>query len=557
MTAAVDREPADRPNAEFAGPSESPPARELRPDAGNPSLVASILPLAGAFALAVLVRCLSVGLPIEGDPVAYGALARSLAHGDGYSIDGFPHLRYPPGHPALLALALLFGGSVTTTTRVVGILLAGVSAALLVSIAGRLGKGKPSPALLALVAVLAAAHPSLATFAGGLVPGSEATGLVLMLGAFRLALVGSARTQRMALVLTGLLPLVRYDLVAFPLATAWLVDRVARRGETAGVEFRQRVRARAPALAVLLLPFLSWFVRTWIVSHGPGGAEHAAHAVNGFSMARVPGNLLVLAALVLPAAGLGFLWIFVPSGLRRLWDGKASDRPAVRTAFVGAALHLALVALFAEASARGDGSVAFVSESLRFGLAATPFVVLAAVAGLAARPPGWRWPVTGATAAFCVLLSMWLLSGGVQRALPFPARAAGRLHLLAEAYDAALAEAAPTDWIALDLSPRPSPGVEVFLGDRAPTRRTGVVAAARVERGEFPSAPVLALSDGLGGAVLCWLVSDLAYDGMIFTGERKDLGRGGQGIFQRVEWKPIPGGNAGSYTIHQVIRPPN
>jgi hypothetical protein len=155
----------------------------------------------------------------------------------------------------------------------------------------------------------------------------------------------------------------------------------------------------------------------------------------------------------------------------------------------------------------------------------------------------------------CLALSIWLLGGAVQRALPFRALAAGRLHLLAEAYDLADREAEPAEWIALDLAPRTYAGVEVFLGVRAPSRRTGVVAAARTTPGVFPSPSVLPLRDGLGGAVRCWLVSDLVYEGVIFTGERKDLGRGGQGIFLRNERERVSGGSAGSYTIHQVVRP--
>ncbi len=228
----------------------------------------------------------------------------------------------------------------------------------------------------------------------------------------------------------------------------------------------------------------------------------------------------------------------------------------MRAALVGAGFHLLLVALFAGPTYAGDGSLAFSSGSLRFGLAAVPFVILAALAGLGAKPVRMRGPVAAMIAVAGPVLAAWLLCGPIQRALPFRVQAAGKLDLLAEAYDAANAEAGPKDWIALDLAPRTNAGVEVFLGDRAPARRTGVVAAARRPAGIFPRGAVLPLRDGLGGDVRCWLVSDLEYDGVIFTGQRQDLGQGGQGIFQRIAWKEIQGGSAGSYTIHQVVRPP-
>ena len=522
----VSPSPADDPvpaaaNERDATPPPDAPRPRLARGASSGGRLASLLPLGATFALAMLLRCLCVGLPIEGDAVAYGALARSLADGAGYAIDGRAHERYPPGHPLLLAIALQFGGTVTGTTRTLGVLLGGAVAVLLVSIGRRVIQGRvPTAALV----VLAAAHPAFALFVGGLVPAAEGTALVLLLGAIRLALTEGPRARLAAVALAGLLPLVRYDLIAFPIAVGWHVHRTAKGRGLLGI-----AAARAPAFALLFAPVLAWILRTIVVSGRLFGSGYASHA---FSFARIPANLLVLAGLVLPAAGLGILWIYVPTGVRRLLRARASDRPVVRTALLGAALHLALVAVFAGPTFRGDGALAFSSGSLRFGLAAVPFVVLAAVQGLAAAPVLPRRAVVLAVGGVCVLLSIWLVAGTIQRWLPFRTQAAGRLDALARAYDATVAAAARDggrqDWIGLDLLPRPNAGVEVFLGDRAPERRTGVVAAAEVPPGIFPSAPVLPLREGLGGDVRCWLLSDLEYDGVIFTGERKDLGRGGR-----------------------------
>lgn len=519
--------------------SDAGPVRESRTRAER--LIAGAGPLLAAFLLAVALRALSLDLPIEGDAVVNGALADSLAHGRGYSLDGVASGGHAPAHPALLAAALLTGGTVTQTSRVLGLLLGGLCASLLVSVGRRAIKGSVPTALLV---VLAAAHPTLVLFAGGLFPGANATALVVLLLALRLALADTPRARTAAVVLTGVLPLVRLDLVAFPLAAAFLAWRTAD-----GTGARARLRARAPVFVALFAPMLLWLVRTWIVTGSPFGT-HAAHDALLFT--RAPRNLLVVLGLIVPAAGLGLLWIPAFAGVRRLLDGRVGDRPFVRTALLGVLLHVALVVLFA-GSATGGGPIPFVSSSLSRALTLTPFVILAAVAGIAAWPAKRRAPASLAVVAIALVPSIWLSSGSLQRVVPLPLQTAGRLKLLAEAFDAAAAEASARDWIALDLRARPETGVEVYLADRRPGRRVGVVAAAPVPVGEFPSATELPLREGLGGDVRCLLVSDREHEGVIFTGERPDLHRGGQGIFLRGPRTELPGG---VYAIHPILHPP-
>lgn len=47
---------------------------------------------------------------IDPDAAAYVGLARSIAHGDGYTLDGVPHAKFPPGFPALLSVAVFAAG---------------------------------------------------------------------------------------------------------------------------------------------------------------------------------------------------------------------------------------------------------------------------------------------------------------------------------------------------------------------------------------------------------------------------------------------------------------
>lgn len=47
---------------------------------------------------------------IDPDAAAYVGLARSLVNGDGYTLQGIPHAKFPPGFPALLSLPIAWTG---------------------------------------------------------------------------------------------------------------------------------------------------------------------------------------------------------------------------------------------------------------------------------------------------------------------------------------------------------------------------------------------------------------------------------------------------------------
>lgn len=495
----------------------------------------------GAALLSLGIGALALGLPLAGDAVVNGALARSLAGGQGFTLDGVANDRVAPLWPALLALPLAAGATVTAATRVLALLLAAAAASLTVGLGRRLARDRIA---LPHLAALCGLHPALALHVAGLLPGPEALLLALLLCAVRLGLSDRPGARRAAGVLAALLPLARFDAIVFPALLAGHLVRTRPRGLPKGRAFL------GPAL--LLLPTLSWGLRTWIVAGSPIGHTDLGY---GIAWAHLPRNAVVVLGLGIPAAALGILLPFLPRGLRSLRAARVADRPVVRGWLLGTALNLLLVVLLGGPDAFGSHALSLSGDGLRQGILAVPLVIIAGLHGLALAPVRWRRPVGGAAVGLAAVLSLVLLSGPIQGLLPFRPLTAGRLHAVAQAYDAGLREAGPSDWIALDLAVREEVGVEVFLGDRAPARRTGVVVAAPVPVGLFPRAPVLPLVDSLPTEGTCVLVSDLPRDGVIFTGDRPDLHVGGQGIFLRVLLRELDLGRAGRFGIHQVRRP--
>jgi len=516
------------------------------PEAGAPRprpwwRTSRLLPPLGAALLCVALGTLARDLPLAGDATVHGALAESLANGEGFSLDGVANDRAAPLWPAVLAVPVAFGASVTGATRTLALLLAAAAAALTVVLGRRLTRDRiPIPYL----AALAGLHPALALHVGGLLPGPEALLLVLLLSAGALALSDRPLALRAACVLTALLPLARFDAIVFPLLLATHLLRTRPRSVP-----KRRAFLRA---GLLLAPWLAWAVRTWVVGGAPLGRSDAGY---GIDFSHLPRNAVVILGVLVPAAALGILLPFLARGLSSLRAARVADRPAVRGLLLGVALDLLVGLLFGGPDAFGPRALSLSADGLRHGILAVPFVIVAGLHGLAMAPARWRRPVGGAAVGLAAVLSIVLVSGPVQSALPLRPLLAGRLHAVALAYDAGVREAGPSDWIALDLATRDEVGVEVFLGDREPSRRTGVVVAAPVPKGLFPRAPILPLVDSLPAGAACVLVSDRPHAGVIFTGDRPDLHVGGQGIFHRVLLKELDLGRSGTFAIHQIRRP--
>ena len=116
------------------------------------------------------------------------------------------------------------------------------------------------------------------------------------------------------------------------------------------------------------------------------GPERSGFGANGCgSLIRAELQLddeAVVGRLVLPAAGLGVLWLFAPRGLADLWSRASPERGVLRGWMLGCVAHLLLVVCLATPSGRDDRALSFAASGLRAGVAVVPLVVIAGLAGL-------------------------------------------------------------------------------------------------------------------------------------------------------------------------------
>ena len=87
-------------------------------------LVEAVLFLACILPLGLTVR---PHFKLSHDAATYAILARNLAQGNGYTYQGYPHVKYPPGFPALLSLVFAARGTDYTALRAFMALLAALS----------------------------------------------------------------------------------------------------------------------------------------------------------------------------------------------------------------------------------------------------------------------------------------------------------------------------------------------------------------------------------------------------------------------------------------------
>ncbi len=87
------------------------------------------LPLAFLFLVCLVPLALTVRpyFKLGNDAATYAILAENLASGRGYTYQGFPHVKYPPGFPALLSLVFAARGKDFLALRAFMALLAGCS----------------------------------------------------------------------------------------------------------------------------------------------------------------------------------------------------------------------------------------------------------------------------------------------------------------------------------------------------------------------------------------------------------------------------------------------
>jgi hypothetical protein len=247
--------------------------------------------------------------PAAADGTYYDALARRLAHGDGYTW-GWPDgavtfaAHYPVGYPALLALAYaVFGASVT----VAGVVNAALGA-LGVAAAHRLLLAATRRGLAYAGALALAVHPALVPYTSALMTEAVTASLLVVAA----AVAGRARASSgrrawgwiaLAGAVLGAATLVRPQCVVLAPALGALALR-------AGAGWRARGAAAAALTAATLLCCAPWTVRNCVRMH-----RCALVSVNG------GWNLLIGVQTTTGA----WTELDVPPQCRAVWDEAQKD----------------------------------------------------------------------------------------------------------------------------------------------------------------------------------------------------------------------------------------
>src|ERR1700690_1738020 len=112
--------------------------------------------LFGIIVVAVLLRIGAVALfhpPLISDDRDYDAIARSLAHGDGFKLDGNPTAYRLPGYPLLLAATYAVFGDSKTPIRIIQVIADVISCLLLFSIGKKMFSEKVGLLAAAILAL--------------------------------------------------------------------------------------------------------------------------------------------------------------------------------------------------------------------------------------------------------------------------------------------------------------------------------------------------------------------------------------------------------------------
>ena len=438
----------------------------------------------------LLLRVPSLTLPLGPVDAALAVAGEDLAAEHAADLQG-----HGPLLPVLLMVTTASGLPAGLTLRVLTLLVGALLPLLAHRLALRLGFTARAAALAALLLAL---HPVLVAHAGGPEAGAAGPALAcLLLGLLRLAR-GAGGTQRGALVLLALAPLLHPAAWPFlvPLSILCLAAEPGGRG-----------RALLGALAA------GAFAAGLLRGPGAGGGPAAALLVG------------------LPAAGLLLLLPFAGPGLLRLLPEAHAQRPLWTAWLGGAALHLLLLA----AGVLRPG-VRAAWDGLGPVLLLAPPLVLLGVQGLATLGRAWRLRVEAGTLLLSLAAALLLgLAPAQARLLPEDSADAGRLHSLREALRMAAREAGASGWVALDLGE----GTAVEARAARPWLAGRSLLITPASGG--PSAPPAGWSEG--GPRTLALVTRAPEPGGTTT-------LGGLGIFLQER-----AGSSGPYTVLRVRRP--
>ncbi len=391
--------------------------------------------------LAFCVRTPTLGLPLEG---AGAELAARAAGGDLLAEGSGPLM------PALTAAATTLGVSPTAALRWLDAFFAALLAPLVVLLAGALGIAR---ARAALAGLLLALHPLALVGSGAVAPGAGA--LVAALTCAALAGLAGGTPWRSRLGAAAALLLIVADAVGPLLALPLLAHHVRREPSP-----RFQTAAAMLAAGLLIAAPLTWWRLPGIEAPAVGDA-----------------------LLWIAAAGLGVLLAGLPRGVRHL-----AASPAGSTV-----LGVGLLA----------GGAALLMPSAP-ALVVLPLLVLAAVEGTAAWAASWRRRLLPGAVGGALAVSTWLVSGGLQAALPIEPAAAGRLHYLRQAMQVAADTVGDGGWIVLAVG-EGRPEEQASLADLQPARWTWVERAGAEDdtaRRRLRVFPAAAFEPGRSVAVL-------------------------------------------------------
>ncbi|MDJ0973741.1 MAG: hypothetical protein QNJ98_04720 [Planctomycetota bacterium] len=389
------------------------------------------------FGLALLLRLPTLSLPVEGEAAVLASEVERVGTERGWVSPGTP-----PTLPLIGGVLVATGLDPTRALRFVDLLLGCLVAPLGFALARRLGAEQGAATWVGLALAL---HPFLAVNAGGVHPGPDALGLVLLLAALAALASPTPAARRLGVLLAMLLAVSHPagPLYLLPLLTVYALN-----------EPGPRWQVLLPVLGVVAI-----VAGPVAVLPGRGGAA----------------DLGTLLFAWLPLAGLGVLWLAVPRGVRTLLRSTAPEArrrgPLLLAWAAGAVFHVVFLV--------GPGlgrPVGFELDTASGGALLVPLIVLTGLVGLGAWAAqaarlgaGLRWTRRAVTAV-AAAAAVYVVTGPLQIAVaPAHPAAAGRLTWMREAVARAADAAGDRGWIVLGVA-EGEPATQASLADAHPAR---------------------------------------------------------------------------------------
>ncbi len=217
------------------------------------------------FGIIVVAAILRIGTvacfhpPLISDDKDYDAIARSLVHGDGFTLDGHPTAYRLPGYPLLLAASYAVFGDSKTPIRILQVIADVISCLLLFSI----GKKLFSEKVGLLAAAILALFPIQILYVSHLMTETIFTAILLLIVWVVVVEKSEHHMPAESIILgllTGLGMLIRTTMALIPLVIFLYRWRD-------GNPFKTNVRSLAILATTALITVSPWLVRNYAVFH--------------------------------------------------------------------------------------------------------------------------------------------------------------------------------------------------------------------------------------------------------------------------------------------------